>query len=130
MFYKMNYYENLPLELQYEIGQYVPYKHDHPPHFLREFQEIVVDWYNKTQLLGTDQYVSNYRSLERRYGLSIHQSNNFKHGVFRHLHNTKYYHMIFCYSAGRFKIISLRRPALGKNSCPKRHKYKALLFSI
>jgi hypothetical protein len=100
-----NYFYDLPKELQYEICQYIPYKRP-PPYFIHELQEIVMDWYNKALASEHEHIINRFKTFQENGGLNTNQSEYFKSIVFRHANESRYYHLLFCHSAGQFKRVA------------------------
>tara|TARA_Y100000992_G_scaffold71914_1_gene45154 strand:- start:133 stop:492 length:360 start_codon:yes stop_codon:yes gene_type:complete len=102
-----NYFYDLPDELQYEICQYIPYKRIAVENYVRDIEEIAMDWYNKT-FNETGVMVVNFKRFQENGGLDSLQSNRFKYGVFQYSKEERFFHLLFCYSSGHFKRIAKR----------------------
>jgi len=102
-----NYFYDLPDELQYEICQYVPYKRNAVENYVRNIEEIGLDWYNKT-FNESGLIVVNFRRFQQNGGFDSLQSDIFKYAVFQHNKEERFFHLLFCYSSGQFKRIAKR----------------------
>ena len=98
----MNLYGRLPLDLQIYIGQYIPYKHT-PPSYLNEYQELVLDFFNRHY----DTHPTLYYSYKAVYdsGLTNLDINWFQRYIFKHIKSSKYYYFRMNYSHGFFRKI-------------------------
>lgn len=103
-----NYFYDLPKELQHEIFQYIPYKRIGKDNYLRDIQEITMNWFNKT-FNNTNFMVVNFKHFQQNGGLNSYQANYFKYGVFQYTKEERFFHFIFCYGSGQFKKIAKRR---------------------
>ena len=100
----MSYYDKLPNEIQTYIGYFIQYRRKTLP-YINEFEEIIIDWYNKTI---TDTTV--YKTYKQLFsvGINNYETQLMMRGFQKYFYEKKYYFKIFCSYVGEFKIIASR----------------------
>jgi hypothetical protein len=103
----MNYLELLPCELQFYIAEFVPSKPERPLPYIREYHDVLLDWYNKTRVFDD----SVYRNYQQLYALGIdsYEVQYIKWGFFYYAKERPYYHLNIDHNTGQFiKIAKIR----------------------
>jgi len=103
----MNYLELLPRELRFYIAEFVPSKPERPLPYIREFHDVLLDWYNKTRVFDD----SVYRNYQQLYALGIESDEvqYIKWGFFHYAKERLYYNLSIDHNTGQFLKIAKRR---------------------
>ena len=102
----MSYFDCIPLDLQNYICLFIPYKRKKLL-FLDEFEEIIIDWYNKTRIEDINVYQS-YRQIFD-VGIKEYELESMHKGFNNYFIDRKQYYQIFCPYVGRFKKVYKRK---------------------
>lgn len=102
----MSYYDKIPIDLQTYIGYFIPYKRKRLI-FLEEFEEIIIDWYNKTRIEDISVY-QNYNQIVN-VGIKEYEIESMCKGFNNYFNDRKNYYLIFCPYVGRFKRVYKRK---------------------
>jgi hypothetical protein len=103
----MNYLELLPCDLRFYIAEFVPSKPERPLPYIREYHDVLLDWYNKTRVFDD----SVYRNYQQLYALGIDSDEvqYIKRGFFNYAKDRLYYHLNIDHNTGQFiKIAKIR----------------------
>ena len=76
----MNYLELLPQDLRFYIAEFVPSKSYKPLPYIKEYKDVILDWYNKYRVTNDSVY-HNYRQLYDK-GIDSWEVQYIKYGYF------------------------------------------------
>jgi len=86
-----NRFDTLCNDIRYYIAEYVSSVPEREIQYIREYKEVLLDWYNKYTYRGTKSYV--YRNYSELYtqGIPSEFTPYMKYGFFSHRKESKYY---------------------------------------
>jgi hypothetical protein len=86
-----NRFDALCNDIRYYIAEYVSSVPEREIQYIREYKEVLLDWYNKYTYRGTKSYV--YRNYSELYtqGIPSEFTPYMKYGFFSHRKESKYY---------------------------------------
>jgi hypothetical protein len=100
----MNYLESLPQDLRFYIAEFVPSKPVKPLPFIDEYQNVLLDWYNKYRVTDNSVYL-NYKQLYDK-GIESYEVQYIKYGFFWYAKDVIYYNLFIDYHTGQFRKIA------------------------
>ncbi len=103
--YKTNRLERLPPELRYLIAEFIPSKLENPYPYIQLFKDIMLDWYNKSRVWGTNKVYHSYREIYTN-GISQEDAPYFKYAFTHYRQESKYYYMTMTHEVGQFTRIA------------------------
>lgn len=101
--------DRLPSELRFYIAEFVPSTPDRPLPYIREYKDVLVDWYNKVVASRCDTVYQTYSEIVSPIGITEEDTVLLKYGFFYYSKDVQYYRMTLCSHTGQFKKLSRRR---------------------